>query len=142
MTQPLVISGASVRLYINGTIYSVAQQVSFSHETGESEIRGIDSPYIQEIAGGGTISIKGSVRGVRIKNSGGLQALNASPLFSDVLASPYISIRLEDRSTGEIILSVPHAKITSIKDAVAIKGTYKVDFDWVGQVPFFPLDLS
>lgn len=137
-----VIAGATCRLYINNTIYSVAQQVTYDVDTGEYEIRGIDSPYAQEIAGGGTISAKGSVHGVRIKNSGGLQAQNARPLFSDVNASPYVSLRLEDRSTGEVIWSIPNAKISRVKDSVAVKGTYKIDFDFIGQVLYWPLDLS
>lgn len=142
MAQPLVLVGAHIRMFINNTIYPVTQQVSFDYESGEYAIYGIDSPYPQELAGGGQIMIKGQARGVRIKNSGGLQAQNARPLFSDVVASPYISIRIEDRTTGEVILSLINAKISRIRDSVATKGTYKVDFDFIGQVPYFPLDLS
>jgi hypothetical protein len=142
MSQSLVIPGSICRLYINNTIYNVAQSFSYEYEAGEYEIRGIDSPYPQEIAGGGSISIKGSVSGVRLKNGGGLQAQNARPLFSDVLASPYISIRLDDRRTGETLISIPNAKISNIKDSVSTKGIYRVNFSFTGQVAYFPLDLS
>jgi hypothetical protein len=113
-----------------------------TQQTGEYEIYGINSPYPQEIAGGGQISVKGSCRGVRVKNSGGLQGVNARPLFSDVAASNYVSLRLEDRSTGETIWSIPKAKLSNIQEGVAIKGIYQVSFDFVGQILFWPLDLA
>ena len=81
MAQPLVISGALVRLYVNNRVYSVAQSVTLDMDTGEYEIRGINPPYPQEIAGGGQVQVKGSVKGIRIKNSAGVQGSNARPLF-------------------------------------------------------------
>jgi len=142
MAQPLVIAGGSVRLYINNTVYSVTQSASLEVDTGEYAIYGINSPYPQELAGGGQISVKGSIKGVRIKNSGGLQGSNIRPLFSDVAASNYVSLRLESRDTGEILWSIPKAKITHTSDAVQTKSTYKISFEFIGIIPFFPLDLS
>ena len=142
MTQPLVISGATLRLHLNNQIYKVTQSVSLQQETCEYAIYGIDSPYAQELASGGQISYRGSIRGVRIKNGGGVQAQNGRPLFSDVAASPYISIRLDDRTTGEILFSCQNAKITSIKETVGAKGTYKVDIDFHAQIAFTSIDLS
>lgn len=142
MANPIVISGALCRLYVNNRIYSVAQSVSLKVDTGEYEIYGINSSYPQELAGGGQVKVSGSVRGVRIKNSGGVQGSNLRPLFSDIAASNYVSLRLEDRSTGETIWSIPKAKVSNLDEGVAIKGTYKVNFDFIGQIPFFPLDLS
>ena len=138
----LIVTGALCRLYVNNKIFSVAQSVSITQQTGEYEIFGINSPYPQEIAGGGQISVKGSCKGVRVKNSGGLQGVNARPLFSDVAASSYVTLRLEDRSTGETIWSVPKAKLSNINESVQIKGIYQVSFDFIGQILFWPLDLS
>lgn len=142
MANSLIVTGALCRLYLNNKIFSVSQSVSITQQTGEYEIFGINSPYPQEIAGGGQISVKGSCKGVRIKNSGGLQGSNARPLFSDVAASSYISLRLESRDTGETIWSIPKAKISNINESVQIKGIYQVNFDFVGQILFWPLDLS
>lgn len=142
MANSLIVTGALCRLYVNNKVYSVAQSVSMTQETGEYEIRGINSPYPQEIAGGGQISVKGSCKGVRVKNSGGVQGANARPLFSDVAASNYVSLRLEDRSTGETIWSIPKAKLSNVNESVAIKGVYQVSFDFIGQILFWPLDLS
>lgn len=140
--QSIVITGAQVRLYINNRIYSVAQSVSLEVDTGEYEIYGINSPYPQELASGGQIKVRGSVKGVRVKNSGGIQGINARPLFSDAGASNYVSIRLEDRSTGETLWSIPKAKVTRSSDVAMIKSIYQLSFDFIGQIPFFPLDLA
>jgi hypothetical protein len=142
MANSLIVAGGLCRLYINNKIFTVTQSVSITQSTGEYEIFGINSPYPQEIAGGGQISVKGSVKGVRVKQSGGLQGSNARPLFSDVAASSYISLRLEDRSTGETIWSLPKSKIFNINEGVTTKGIYQVSFEFVGQILFWPLDLS
>lgn len=140
--QPLVITGANCRLYLNNRVYTVAQSVSLEYDTGEYEIRGINSPYPQEIAGGGQISVKGSIEGIRTKNSGGIQGQNGRPLFSDVAASSYVSLRLEDRSTGETLWSIPKAKVTKVSENTRTKGVYKVNISFTGQILYWPLDLA
>ena len=140
--QSIIVSAALCRLYINNTVYKVTQNVSVSVDTGEYSIYGINSPYPQEIAGGGQNVVRGSATVVRTKNSGGLQGVNARPLFSDLAASSYVALRLEDRSTGETLWSIPKAKINNVKETVAIKGIYHISFDFIGQIMFWPLDLS
>lgn len=140
--QSIIVSSALCRLYINNKIYPVTQSVSISHDTGEYAIYGINSPYPQEIAGGGQDMVKGNATLVRTRNSGGVQAVNLRPLFSDIAASNYVSLRLEDRSTGETLWSVPKAKITNVKETAQAKGIYHITFDFVGQIMFWPLDLS
>jgi hypothetical protein len=141
MAQPLILTGASIKLYINNKVYKEVQSISFSVDYGETEIYGIDSEYPQEIAPS-KISVKGSVQGLRVKMSGGLQGSNMRPLFTDIAASPYISIRIQDRQTGEDILFIPNAKITRESHSIAVKSTYKLNFDFVGMIPQFALDRS
>jgi hypothetical protein len=142
MANSLVVSAGLCRLYVNNVIYPVTQNISVSVDTGEYSIYGINSPYPQEIAGGGQNVVRGSAGILRTKNSGGVQAVNLRPLFSDVAASSYVSLRLEDRSTGETLWSIPKAKISNVKESVATKGTYHITFDFIGQILFWPLDLS
>lgn len=139
--KSLVLTGACVRLYINNKIYKEVQQISYSLDYGEYEIYGIDSPFPQEIAPGRS-SIRGSISGIRIKYSGGIQAYDARPLFNEILAAPYISIRLQDRASSEDLLFVQSAKITNQKVSVGIKGTVKISFDFSGLVGFEPLDRA
>lgn len=139
MAQQLTLSGAAIKLYVNNKLYKTVQSISLSIDYGESEIYGIDSPYPQEIAPG-RITVRGSVSGIRLKNSGGLQASDLRPAFNDTTASPYISIRIQDRATGEDIVFIPKAKVTRENHAISTKSTYKLNFDFTGQVPFFSMD--
>lgn len=137
----LILAGANIRVYINNAVYKVTQSISLSIDYGETEIYGIDSPYAQEIAGT-KISIRGSINGLRIKNSGGIQAANMRPLFTDFAASPYISIRIQDFDTREDIVFIPNAKITRESHSASVKGTYKLNMEFVGQIPYMALDRA
>jgi len=141
MAQPITLTGAHIKLYINNQVYKVVQSITLTVDYGEQEIYGIDAAHAQEIAPT-RLSIRGSVQGLRVKNSGGLQAQNMRPLFIDLLASPYISIRIQDRSTSEDILYIPQAKVSQETHTMATKATYKMNFNFVGQVPLFALDRS
>lgn len=141
MAQSLTLTGAAIKLYINNKVYNVAQSISLDVDYGEEGIYGIDSPWPQEISGG-RASVRGSVKGLRIKNSGGLQGSNIRPSFFDLAASPYISIRIQDRSTGEDIAFIPKAKVSRESHSVAIKGTYKLNFEFTGQIVLFALDRA
>lgn len=141
MSQTLVLTGAHIKLYLNNKVYKEVQSITLDVDYGEEEIYGIDSPYPQEIAGN-RVTCKGSVRGLRVKYSGGLQAKNLRPLFQDFAASPYISIRIQDRSTGEDIAFIPNAKVSRENHSSVIKSTYKLNFDFIGQIVLFALDRS
>jgi hypothetical protein len=139
--QSIILTGALIRLYINNKQYKVTQNITLEVDYGEDGIYGIDSPWPQEIAGGRVV-IKGRISGLRIKYSGGLQASNIRPLFTDLAASPYISLRVQDRSTGEDIFFIPQAKCSNESHTAPIKGSYKLNFDYVGQTILFALDRS
>lgn len=138
----LVISSGLTRLWINNRILTTTQTVSMQNNTGSYEIFGINSPYPQEIAGGGQRTVRGKISGIRTKNSGGLQGWGALPLFSDIAASNYVTLRLEDRSTGETLWSIPKCQIIDVDESISIKGVYRISFSFSGQILFYPLDLS
>lgn len=137
----LTLAGPHIKVFINNKVYPYIKQLSLNIDYGESEIYGIDAEYAQEIAPT-RVSVRGSVIGLRVKLSGGLQAMNMRPGFGDIAAGPYISIRIQDRTTQEDILFIPHAKVTKESHVVAVKQTYQLNFDFVGQVPLFALDRS
>lgn len=138
---PVVLVGAKIVLFINNQQYKEVESLSFTVDYGEYEIGQIDSPYTAEIAGG-KITVNGSVQGLRLKLSGGLQAKNMRPLFSDVSAAPYISIRVQDRETQEDIIFIPQAKVSNESHSVSNRGTYKLNFNFMGMIPLFALDRS
>ena len=141
MARSLVLTGANIKLYINNKIYKEVQSLSFTVDYSESEIYGIDVAYAQEIATT-RISVRGTISGIRVKLSGGLQASSIRPLFTDVAASPYISIRIQDGESSEDIIFIPNAKVTRESHSIATKSTYKLSFDFIGQIPLFALDRS
>lgn len=138
---PVTIVGAWITLTANNQQYKEVADINFTIDYGEDEIWGIDSPYPQEIAGG-KISVTGSVNGFRLKLSGGLQAKNLRPLFTDVSAAPYISLRVTDRTTSEDIIFIPQCKVTSESHSIPTRGTYKLSFNFKGIVPLMALDRS
>lgn len=136
-----VLTGAHINLYINNKLYKQVQGVTFSIDYGESEIYGIDSAYPQEIAPS-RVSVRGKVTGLRIKQSGGLQGINARPLFTDMAASPYVSIRIQDAQSTEDIAFFPNCKVSNEQHQIGVKSTYKLSFDFIAQIPMMALDRS
>lgn len=141
MGIPVTLVGAQIKLYVNNKLYNEVQSVSFVVDYGETSIFGIDAAYAQEIASE-KITVSGNVSGIRTKMSGGLQSMNLRPLFTDTLANPYVSIRIQDRSSGEDILYIPKAKVTKESHSIVSKAIYKLNFDFIGQIPLFALDRS
>lgn len=136
-----ILTGAHIKVYVNNKLYKVAQAVSFDIDYGEVEIYGIDAPYAQEIAGT-KVTVRGRIQGLRLKYSGGIQGSDLRPLFTDTAASPYISIRIQDRQSGEDIIFIPQAKISKESHQVGTKSTYKLNFDFTGIVPLMALDRA
>lgn len=137
----LTLRGADIKVFINNKEYKTIQSFSLDVDYNEEPIYGIDSPWPQEIAGGRT-QIRGSVKGMRLKNMGGLQGSNLRPVFTDLAASPYISIRVQDRSTGEDIVLITNAKVSKESHSAVTRQSYKLNFDFVGQMVLFALDRS
>lgn len=140
--QSLIVTAALTRFYVNNVAYRVTTDVSVNEDIGVNSVYGINSPYPQEIYTGGQNVVKGSASVVRTRNSGGLQATGAVQLFNNLGATNYVSLRLEDRSTGETIWSITKAQISNIRETVSKKGIYHISFDFVGQILYYPLDLS
>lgn len=137
----VVLTGALIKFYLNGKLYKEIQSVGYSIEYGETEIYGIDSPFPQEIATT-RVSVSGQVSGLRIKLSGGIMAYNGRTLIKDIVSSPYVSIRIQDRQTAEDLLFIPNAKIVNQRYEAAAKGTVKMSFSFKGLVPLEPLDRA
>lgn len=137
----LTITGSLCRLWVNNKIWSPVQSVSIESDSGIYPIFGINSPDAQELADGQR-SIRGNIKAIRTKQSGGLQGVNLLPLFSDIAAGNYVSLRLEDRSTSETLWSIPKCRIGRVNESTQAKGIYVVNVEFTGQLLFWPLDLS
>ena len=129
-----VLVGALVKVFINNRLYESCQSIQYSIDYGETPIYGIDSPLPQEIATG-KMMVSGSIQGLRMKNSSTLKSTAAVPAIKDFLLTPYISIRIQDRQSGEDILFIPSAKIRNQNVGVAAKGVVKINFSFLGIMP-------
>lgn len=137
----IVLAAANIKILINNKPFNTVQSLTLNVDYGETEIWGIDAPWAQEIAPGKAM-VRGQCSCVRVKNSGGLQGTNLRPAYADFAASPYVSIRIQDAQSKEDILFIPNAKITKETHSIATKTTYKLSFEFVGQIPLFALDRS
>ena len=135
------ISGAQIIIWLNEKKFNTSQSLSFSVDTGETYIYGIDSAFAQEIATT-KVSVTGNINGLRLRSSGGIQALNGKSPIADLMSSPYISIRIQDRVTQEDIIFIPRCKIGNESHSVSAKGTYKINFSFMGLLPLFALDRA
>lgn len=133
------IAGSHIKVYINGKVYNEVQQLDYTIDYGEEAIYGIDSIFPQEVKTS-RISITGGLSGVRVANSNGLAGYGARHGIRDSMFAPYVSIRIFDRKTGEDILFVPFAKVTSESFSASAKGTVKVSFKFTGLQAQQPLD--
>jgi len=135
------ISGATVKIFLGGVLYPEAQSISYMIDYGEDSIYGVDSAFAQEIRQT-RVSVKGSITGIRIKASGGIQSRNARTLIKEALHAPYVSIQIKDRSSDEVILFVAQTKITNESFSVSAKGIVSVSFNFSGIIPMGSNDLS
>lgn len=131
MANQRTIAGSHIKIYINGDVYNEAQQLSYTMDYGEEPIYGIDSVFPQEIKVT-RVSIQGTISGLRVANSNGLQGYGARPKIMDSHFAPYISIRIVDRRTGEDIILIPYARVTNEKTDVSAKGVMKTSFSFTG----------
>jgi len=141
MARSIILKGAECKLYIGGKLYSEVRSLNYTIDYGEQEIYGIDSPYPQEIATTRT-SVQGSIAGVRVKYSGGTQGAGARPKINEILNGAYVSIRVQDRFTGQDILFVPQAKVTNESISIAAKGIVNLSFGFKGIIPYGETELA
>lgn len=84
--------------------------------------------------------VRGSIAGLRLKLSGGLQGYSAVFRKEDVLSTPYITLRIQDRSTQEDILFIPNAMVGSQSFSAVAKGLATLSFTFSGLLSYEPLD--
>ena len=141
MSKTVVLRSADVQVYINGEKYSEIQKIQYTIDYGEQEIFGIDQIAPQEIAVT-KMTVQGTISGVRVKYSGGLQGKGVRPKILDSLSAPYMSLRITDRSNGEDIIYIPSTKVTSESFSAVAKGVASVSFKFKGILALNPLDRN
>lgn len=134
MAQNSIITGAAVRLLVNGKIIGVGTSISIQREQGVRPIYGIDIPTPQEIAITGPYSVKGSITGLRTRDTGGfdgLQIVNASTL-SDYFNQNYCMLELVDRKTNLTIAKVDRVIFGSDSIQVSARAVVTISASFIG----------
>lgn len=139
--QSSVLKGAECKLYIGGKLYPEVQQIAYTIDYGEQEIYGIDSIFAQEIATT-RISVQGTISGVRVKLSGGLQGKDVVTKINQRIFAPYVSFEIRERHSDTKLIFIPQCKVTAETVQIASKGTVKLNFTFKGIIPYNPLDLN
>ena len=141
MSFSKVLKGAEIKVYIADKLFPEIQQISYTIDYGEQEIYGIDSAHPQEIRTT-KVSVQGSVSGVRVKFSGGLQGHAARTKIHEILHGPYVPLRIVDRQTDTPIFYLPHMKIATESLSMQSKRTVVFSFTFKGIIPYNELDLA
>ena len=140
MAMIQTMASATIKVYINGVVMPNISSLSYSISNNEEEVYGIDSISPQEICAVKS-TVSGTISGMRIKASGGLQHLRMVPLLGEVLEGNYFSIRVEDISTNFNILFVPYAKVSREDTQIQAKGTVKFNLNFTGILAKQELDI-
>jgi len=128
MSTAVTLSGAQVRLIINGIEYGQAQSIQYTIDTADQEIYGIDSIFPQEIAPVRS-QVYGTISGIKVE-SFDLQSMGVRDNNDTFLGSGYSTIKLVNRRTGKDIINIPMARISNEQFSVSAKGTAKVSFNF------------
>lgn len=102
MAQADVMTGACVRLLVNGKVVGVGTSITIQRDLGVKPIIGIDQVTPQEIAVTGPYIVRGQITGLRTRATAGfdgLQIINASTL-GDYFNQKYVTLELVDRKTN------------------------------------------
>lgn len=138
--QSVTLRGADVKLLINGKPFP-CQAITYTIDFGETEIRGIDSFFAQELVPT-KISVKGTINGIKIKGTGGIQGFTLRSRISEVSYAPYIQLHLKDRHTDSDILIIQQCKVTSETLTVQTKTTAKLTCSFIGILPLSEMDIN
>lgn len=134
MAQQSIITGAAVRLLVNGKVIGIGTSISIQRDQGVKPIYGIDIPTAQEIAITGPYTVNGSIAGLRTRDTGGfdgLQIINAATL-SDYFNQNYCTLELVDRKTNLTIAKVDRVIFGSDSLQVSSKAVVTISASFVG----------
>ena len=141
MAHSTVLRGADVIIKVAGKPFKGAQSVAYTIDYGEQEIYGIDSQFPQEIAPT-KVAVSGTISGVRVKLSGGLQGHDLRSKINQILYGSYVSLEIRDRHSDIVLLWVPQMKVSNEQLQVTAKGVARLTFNFKGIIPYNPLDVD
>jgi len=134
MSQNSIITGAAIRLLVNGKVIGVGTSINYQRDQGIKPIYGIDIAVPQELAITGPYMVRGSINGLRTRETGGfdgLQVVNASTL-ADYFNQKYCVIELVDRKTGITIAKIDKVMFNSDSMQVSARAVTTITASFIG----------
>jgi hypothetical protein len=141
VAQSAVLSGAQVKCYIGGNLYSEVQSINYSIDFGQDAIYGVDSFLPQEVRPT-RITISGTLQAIYVGASGGPQGKDARAKINEVLYQPYVALRIKDAKNEEDLIFIPQCMISQESYSISAKGTVKVSLSFRGIIPYTGFDLK
>lgn len=105
------ITGSDAKVYVNGSMFGIAEGYSFAISDGTTEIRGLDSPLPFELAET-TYSVTGTMNLYRLRGGGGIEGRGLTALPDQLPYLKYISMRLVDRYTDSTIFESNYVRVS------------------------------
>lgn len=135
-------TGSRAVIKVNDKLFGFAFGVSFNVETRQDEIWTIDDQTPYELAPN-KIRVNGTISMFHIPGKGPTMEL-VQPNVLGFLFHKYITIRIEDQLTGQLIFETRRAQITSRKQSLTAGELSTIELEWkaIGwrdqQAPFYP----
>jgi len=123
-----VVTGAGVKLIINGKVLGLATGISIQRSTGVKTVYEIDNPLPVEFIDT-QYTVSGSLSGIRIIGFGGVEQNNIMSISSvqELLTRNYCSLQVVDRATGVTLYSV--ANVIFESDSVSFQPRSQTSFN-------------
>lgn len=112
MARCLLITGASVALYVNGIRYAKVTGITFNIDTPQKEIRGCDSAQPFELAATST-TVAGTMTIYRQEQDGGAEGAGLTVPIVQIAKAKYVSIVLVDMKSGTTLFEADRCAISS-----------------------------
>lgn len=141
MSQSVVLTGAQCKVYFGGKLVNSLQSINYSINYGKEAIYGIDSAFPQEISTG-KVSVTGGGSIVYVQAAGGLQGKDMIGMIQEVLYTPYISLRIQDRKNKIDLFFCPQVQVSQESLSVSAKGKVMITFSFIGIIPYGANDLA
>ena len=111
MPRALVVTGAAIVCYVNGTPYGRVSGFSFRSATPRRALYGLDVIDPQELAPTQT-KISGTLKLYRTVGDGGAEGAGMVANFEDLPREKYFTLQLVDRGSDKVIFQAQKCSVT------------------------------
>ncbi len=110
MSQPLIVTGANVLVYVNGKRFGRCVGMDWGASTPSKEIRGIDYPEPIELAPT-TSGVHFTLTIWRTKGDGGIEGLGIQAPGTNIARGKYFSVMLIERTSDTVIFQADNCRV-------------------------------